>query len=90
MKLSVQKALLTSFLIIFGRIIACWKGLEQRNLNTLQDITIGKVLHVRYYKIKNMDRKMRQIPSYIKNTIEFYASLERLMTTKSSDGNPSL
>ncbi len=59
MKLSIQNALLTSFLNGFRRIIACWKGLELRSSNTLPDITIGKALHVMRYKIKNMHQKMR-------------------------------
>ncbi len=36
MKLKIQNALLTSFLNGFCRNITCWKGLELRNLDTLQ------------------------------------------------------
>ncbi len=52
-------ALLTSFLNGFCRIIACWKGLELKISNTLQDITIGKALQVIAYKIQRIDQKMR-------------------------------
>jgi hypothetical protein len=42
-------ALLNPFLNRFGRIIACWKGLELRNSDPLPDITFGKALHVIAY-----------------------------------------
>jgi hypothetical protein len=58
MKLTIQNALLTSFLNGFCRITACWKGLELRSSNTLQHISNGKTLQVRHYKIQNMYQKM--------------------------------
>jgi hypothetical protein len=54
-------ALLNSFLNRFHRIIACWKGLESRNPDTLQLITFCNALHVRYYKKENIVEKTPQI-----------------------------
>jgi hypothetical protein len=42
-------ALLNPFLDRFGRIIACWKGLELRNSDPLPDITFCKALHAIAY-----------------------------------------
>jgi hypothetical protein len=50
----IQNALLNSFLVRFGRIIACWKGLELRNPDSLLVITLRKALHVITYKMQNI------------------------------------
>jgi hypothetical protein len=50
----IQNALLNSFLVRFGQIIACWKGLELRNSDSLLVITLRKALHVIAYKMQNI------------------------------------
>jgi hypothetical protein len=42
-------------------IIACWKGLKLRNLDTLQVITFGNALYVLLYKIENIAEKSPRI-----------------------------
>jgi hypothetical protein len=54
-------ALLERFFKLFRRITACWKGLESRNPDTLQLITFGNALHVKYYKKENIVEKTPQI-----------------------------
>jgi hypothetical protein len=49
------------FLNRFCRIIACWKGLESKNLDLLQVITSCKALHVKPYKKENIVEKTPQI-----------------------------
>jgi hypothetical protein len=56
-----ENALLSSFLNRFRQTIACWKGLELRNPDTLQLITSCNALHVIPYKKENIAGKTPNI-----------------------------
>jgi hypothetical protein len=63
-------ALLMSFVGRFRRIIACWKGLESRNLDLLQVITSCKAFHVIPYKTENIAEKSLKFHEILHDSIK--------------------
>ncbi len=76
-----------SFVDRFRRIIACWKGLELRNPDTLQVITSCKALHVMSLKNQNIAEKSLISHGILHETIKYYICMERGKTRKASGGN---
>ncbi len=74
----VKIAPLKSFLNRFSRIIACWKGIEIRNLDSLLVITKCKALHVIAYKMRNIVQKSPEfLLKYCKNYGHIYIIWKR-------------
>ncbi len=71
----------------FRRIIACWKGLELGNPDTLQVITSCKALHVITYKNQNKAEKNLISHGILHETNKYYICMERGKTREASDGN---
>jgi hypothetical protein len=71
----------------FRRIIACWKGLELRNPDTLQVITSCKTLQVIPYKNENIAEKRLISHGILHETIKYYICMERGKIREASDGN---